>query len=40
MAPNPFLQKLGYSDNELKKFIEQEDLKLIGYRQIRNAIRR
>ena len=25
--------------DELKKFIEQEDIKLIGYRQIRNAIR-
>jgi len=28
-----------FMSDELKKFIEQEDIKLIGYRQIRNAIR-
>ena len=28
-----------FMKDELKKFIEQEDIKLIGYRQIRNAIR-
>jgi len=28
-----------FLSDELKKFIEQEDLKLIGYRQIRNAMR-
>jgi len=28
-----------FMSDELKKFIEQEDLKLIGYRQIRNAMR-
>jgi len=28
-----------FMSDELKKFIEQEDLKLIGYHQIRNAIR-
>ena len=28
-----------FMSDELKKFIEQEDITLIGYRQIRNAIR-
>lgn len=28
-----------FMSDELKKFIEQEDIKLIGYRQIRNAMR-
>jgi hypothetical protein len=28
-----------FMSDELKEFIEQEDLKLIGYRQIRNAMR-
>ena len=28
-----------FMSDELKQFIEQEDIKLIGYRQIRNAMR-
>ncbi len=28
-----------FMSDDLKKFLEQEDIKLIGYRQIRNAMR-
>ena len=29
-----------FMSDELKKFLEREDIKLIGYRQIRDAMRR